>query len=157
MKNKKLIIIPVLLVILCMSIGVGRLVNDFNRKPNMTSQQLVIKLKATKPSITNIIVYDEKTDKNKLLGRPNQYISKVNFADSNIEQIDNEHPNGGSIETFNKVSDLKTRKQYIESIIKTSPNFTEYMFVNGNYLLRLSKDLPRDQVDKYKEAFMSIK
>jgi hypothetical protein len=124
----------------------------------MTAEQIVSKLQGSNLPIDNVIVYTEQTDKNKLLGRPGQYISKVNFADTQLEQSDDKSsPNGGSIEVFSNTSDLDARKTYIESIIKKSPIFTEYIFVNGNYLLRLSKDLSNDQVNKYKDVFMSIK
>lgn len=123
----------------------------------LTAKEISSKLKDAKLPIGNIIVYTEATDTNKLLGRPNQYISKVNFADTRYEQPDADNPVGGSIETFNNTTDLKARKTYIENIIKSSPMFTEYMVVNGKYLLRLNRDLTTDQVNKYKEVFMTIK
>jgi hypothetical protein len=105
-----------------------------------------------------IIVYTADTDVNKLLGRPNQYISKVNFADNRIYQIDENDPDGGSIETFSNPKDLETRKSYIESVEKTiCPTTVEYMFVNGNYLLRLSNELTPEQAKEYETAFMTIK
>lgn len=128
------------------------------KKRPMTAAQLVDKLKKENLPIDNVIVYNEKNDVNKLLGRPKQYISKVNFADTGLDQYDDpENPNGGSIETFRNTKDLNTRKTYLESLGKGSPLFIEYDIAKGNYLLRLSKDLTSDQVNKYKKAFMSIK
>ena len=128
-----------------------------NDSKNLTSEEIANKLKDEKLPISNIIVYTEETDKNKLLGRPNQYISKVNFADTRIEQSNIDKPKGGSIEIFNNVTDLNTRKSYIESISKYMPMLTEYMLVNGNYLLRLNKELTNAQVNEYKEVFIKIK
>lgn len=129
-----------------------------NKKPTMTAAQLTSKLKEANLPIYDVIVYNESNDVNKLLGRPNQYISKVNFADKRLEQFDlKNNPDGATIETFNNTTDLNARKEYLESIMKASPVFTEYMVVNGNYLLRLSKDLTNEQVNKYKQAFMAIK
>lgn len=154
---KKKLIIPTLCVILCVSISIIGLLYTHNQKPSMTAEQISTNLKEANIPIDNVIVYTEETDVNKLLGRPNQYISKVNFADTRLKQYDIKNPKGGSIETFKNTKDLKARKAYIESVTKASPLYMEYIFDNGKYLLRLDKDLTNDQVNKYKEAFMSIK
>lgn len=147
------------MVLVCILIGtfVGGMFYVFTNKPDMTSEQLTIELQEASLPIDNIIVYDEQTDWNKLLGRPNQYVSKVNFADTRLDQTDPENPNGGTIETFNNASDLNTRKIYNESVMNAYPIFKEYIFVNGNHILRLSYDLTNDQANEYKEAFMAIK
>lgn len=154
-KKKKIIIISLLCVLLGLVAGIT--IYTLNRKPDMTSEQLTIELQEASLPIDNIIVYDEQTDWNKLLGRPNQYVSKVNFADTRLDQTDPENPNGGTIETFNNASDLNTRKIYNESVMNAYPIFKEYIFVNGNHILRLSYDLTNDQANEYKEAFMAIK
>jgi hypothetical protein len=104
-----------------------------------------------------IVVYTADTDVNKLLGRPNQYISKANFADNRIDQFDENDPDGGTIETFNNSKDLQARKAYIESVEKLLYPEIEYMFVNGNYLLRLSRELTPEQAKEYETVFMAIK
>lgn len=125
--------------------------------PQLTAEEISSKLKSQSLPIDNVIVYTEETDLNKLLGRPGQYISKVNFADTTLEQTGTDDPVGGSIETFKNSKDLRTRKEYIESVTESMPAFTEYMIVNGNYLLRLNKGLTPEQMNKYKEAFMKLK
>lgn len=122
------------------------------------AEELVTELKTAGLPIDNIIVYDEKTDVNELLGRPNQYISKVNFADTTVEQPDDkENPVGGTIETFNNAADLKSRKEYVEEITKSSPLFSQYIYVNGNYLLRIDHDVTPENAKKYEEAFGKLK
>ena len=123
----------------------------------LTASEIADKFKASNLPISNVLIYDENNDPNKLMGRPNQYISKVNFEDTNVEQLDSDDPIGGSVEVFKNTTDLNTRKSYIESIEKDSPMFTEYMVVNGNYLLRLNKALTPDQVEAYKKVFMELK
>lgn len=125
-------------------------------KPS-TAKELVTKLKMAKLPIGKIIVYTEKTDTNNLLGRPNQYISKVSFADKGVVQYLPNDPEGGTIETFNNSEDLTDRVTYIKTIEKSMPVFTEYIVINGNYLLRLNKKLTSKQVAKYKKVFMSLK
>lgn len=155
-KKKKILMVSMITTILCVSMFI--ITYAVNKKPNMTAEQVVMKMQEAGLPIDHVIVYDVQTDVNKLMGRPNQYISKINFADTRLEQhdIDN-NPNGGTIETFNNTSDLNRRKDHNEKVMKQYPVFTEYLFVNGNYILRLSKDLTKDQADEYKKAFMDIK
>lgn len=123
----------------------------------MSAEELAKALKSAGLPIENIIVYTEDNDPNKLLGRPNQYISKANFADTTVEQeSDKGNPVGGSIETFSNAADLKTRKDYCESISKSSPMFAQYYYVNGNYLLRIDNDVTPTNAKKYEAAFAKI-
>ena len=69
---------------------------------------LAIALQVSGLEMKNIIVYTEETDTNHLLGRPNQYTSKVNFADTRLEQPeDKTDPAGGIIEVFKNAKDAK--------------------------------------------------
>ena len=156
MSKKKMIILSTICIILSIVMGaVG--IYALNKKPSMTAEQVVSELQRGSLPIDDIIVYDKNTDENKLLGRPNQYISKVNFADTRLEQFDPASPNGGTIEAFNSTSDLNRRKAHNEMIMKTYPVFTEYLFVHGKYIMRLSKDLSPEQAKEYEEIFMNIK
>lgn len=152
--RKKIIIGVSLFVFLFM---VGFVAYSFTHKPNMTAGQMIVKFQKADLSVDSYIVFDENTDLNKLLGRPNQYISKVNFSDSRLEQVEGDDPNGGSIETFKNTDDLNIRKDHLDNVAKKMPVFTQYIFVNRNYLLRLSSDLTPEQANEYKKVFMSIK
>ena len=155
MSKKRKVLIGLSLCVALFIAGFGLYM--FTHKPDMTAEQMIVKMQADKLPINNYIVFDETTDLNKLLGRPNQYISKVNFADSRLEQEEGTDPNGGSIETFKNSGDLNIRKDHLDNVAKNMPVFTQYIFVNGNYLLRLSSDLTPEQAEEYKKAFMSIK
>ena len=154
-RNKQRIIMVSICVLLCLAIGVA--VYGLNKKPSMTAEQVVSELQRGSLPIDGIIVYDENTDENGLLGRPNQYISKVNFADTRLEQFDPASPNGGTIEVFTSASDLNRRKAHNEMVMEKYPIFTEYLFVHGKYIMRLSKDLSPEQAKEYEEIFMTIK
>jgi uncharacterized protein YceK len=124
----------------------------------LSAKDIVDKLKSAGLPIDNIIVYTEDTDENKLLGRPNQYISKANFADTTVKQDnDKSDPLGGTVETFNNADDLKARKDYCESITKSAAMFAQYYYVNGNYLLRIDHDVSPSNAKKYEKAFSEIK
>ena len=156
MSKKKMIILSTICIILSIVMGAVE-IYALNKKPSMTAEQVVSELQMGGLPIDGVIVYDENTDENGLLGRPNQYISKVNFADTRLEQFDPASPNGGTIEVFTSASDLIRRKAHNEMVMEKYPIFTEYLFVHGKYIMRLSKDLSPEQAKEYEEMFMSIK
>ena len=127
------------------------------KTPTLSANEYVEKLKESDLPIGDVIVYTAENDVNKLLGRPNQYISKVNFADTTLEQYDVENPAGGSVEVFESGKDVEARKAYIDSIAEASPMFAEYSYISGTALLRLNKSLTPDQAKLYSDAFGEIK
>lgn len=116
----------------------------------LTAEEIVTKLKESGLPIENVIVYTEETDPNALLGRPNQYSSKVNFADNRIEQYDvDEDPIGGTVEVFESEKDAKKRHDYLESVGEAVSFLQEYKYLHGKVLLRVSYDLTPKQVEEY--------
>ena len=99
-------------------------------------------------------IYTEETDPNELLGRPDSYTSKVNFADTRLEQ--GENLTGGSIEVFAVQKDAETRKDYIESIFEAMPFMSEYIYIKGTMLLRLSYSLTPEQAQEYNKIFANL-
>lgn len=106
----------------------------------------------------NIIEYTEETDINGLLGRPDQYISKVSFADNRIEQYDTSDPLGGTVEVFESKKNLDNRKTYIEEMFETGLSSEQYIYVSadGLALLRLEFDLTPEQAGEYEKVFIKI-
>lgn len=125
---------------------------------NMTAEEICNELKNNNNNIGKIVVYTEETDSNNLLGRPNQYTSKVNFADNRISQeyVEENDAKGGTIEVFNNKTDMKKRKEYIEQISNSSSMFAQYIYSKGNVLLRLEKDLTPEQAQEYEKIFNQI-
>ena len=93
---------------------------------HLTASDVLEKLKATNSNIGNYIEYTEETDTNNLLGRPNQYISKINGADTRLEQTDENNPTGFSIEVFENNEDALARQEYINQIGAQMPMMVEY-------------------------------
>lgn len=123
----------------------------------MTAEEIVNVFVESGLPITKIIVYDEETDENELLGRPNQYTSKVNFADDRAEQFDIEvNPVGGSVEVFNNKDDAKARHDYLDGIGKSSSLFAQYLYLYDNVLLRIDYNLTPSQAEQYEKAFISL-
>jgi hypothetical protein len=102
------------------------------------------------------VAYTAKNDPNDLLGRPNQYTSKVTFTDTRLksdpiaDKFDVQ--NGGSIEVFENENDAIRRKEYVESIGKGFSPFAEYTYREGTVLLRLSHRLIPKQAAEYENA-----
>lgn len=77
------------------------------------------------------------------------YVSRANFTVSG--------DNLGAIETFKDAESLQARVKEANEAFNAMPNFAETLVINGNYLLRLERKVPQEEVDKYKNAFMAIK
>lgn len=113
-----------------------------------------------------IYVFDEEDDPNKQLGRPNQYVSKISWADKRIDPHDFSEENeeeindldpteykGGTIEGFKNVSDLNRRYTYIKNITLNAPMLNQYMYKKGLFLMRLDKDFTPTQAKQYEKKF----
>ncbi|SFE34286.1 hypothetical protein [Streptomyces mirabilis] len=99
-----------------------------------------------------------ENDPNHLLGRPSQYTSKVTFSDSRISADDvsgtdkGDVDRGGAIESFASPSDAKARAEYIQAVTKSMPALSEYDYVQGTTLVRVSHYLTPKQAGEYKAA-----
>lgn len=147
MNSKKVISLALALVMMLALTSCGK-------KP-LTAKEYVDGLKSAGLPIGTVVDYATRDeDPNGLLGLENQYISKTNFADTTLEQLDPTSPVGGSVEVFADAADAKARKEYIDSI--GIAFLAEISFINGNALLRLDKNLSDEAVQKYKDAFMAM-
>jgi hypothetical protein len=127
-----------------------------------TALQIVQALKMHEMPIGQVFAYTDVTDLNHLLGRPGQYISKVEFSDTRIPSIGDQGANlsvsdGGSVEVFANVTDAQHRFTYIQAISKSgNALFAEYEYLNGIAILRLSNKLTPAQAAAYKTAFLTL-
>lgn len=120
---------------------------------------VIARLKAAGLPIGAVIVYTAETDPNHLLGRPGGYLSKAGFADTRIdpkEARDNSRGAvdlGGDIEVFADAAGANARADYIRKAMAAMPMLgTQYEYVSGPVLLRLSQVLTPDQAAVYKKA-----
>jgi hypothetical protein len=105
--------------------------------------------------------YTAANDVNHLLGRPGQYIGKVNFKDTRISStdqgVDISVTDGGSVETFATTTDAKNRFAYIQKISKSGiALFAEYEYLDGLAILRVSAQLTPDQAAKHEAALKAL-
>lgn len=135
---KKLISISICALLLFGLVGCGT-----TSKKVLTAEEYGNELKNAGLAIDNVEVSTTENDKNELLGRPNQYTSKINF-------------DNGSIEVFEKKEDAESRKEYIDSIGKKMSALSEYSYIKGSTLLRIKHEIIPDEASKYETAFNKL-
>lgn len=120
------------------------------------------KLSATVDSAKLSGTVTADNDPNHLLGRPGQYASKVTFNDTRIKASDvsgtdkGDVDRGGAIEVFATPADATARAKYIQAVTKSMPMLSEYDYVHGTVLVRVSHYLTPDQAAGYKTAANGI-
>lgn len=118
----------------------------------LAGQGLPVKLSET---------YTEKTDPNKLLGRPNGYTSKAAFTDERVDasKVAGKKGDvglGGGVEVFADAAAAEARATYIQGIAKSSPMFAEYSYAAGNVVVRVSKELVPSDAAAFETALGKI-
>lgn len=131
--------------------------NVINSK-KATAEDIITLMKEKNNNIGKIVVYNEETDWNNLLGRPNQYTSKIQFADNRLDQsyVKEDDAKGGTIEVFNTKEDLENRKSYIETLSSSASIFVQYIYSKGYALLRLDQEITPDQAREYESIFYEV-
>jgi len=110
-------------------------------------------LKAVEPRkdlvMTKPESFDEDTDPNKLLGRPGQYLAKVNWT------IDGKD---ATIEVYDDLDAAKARAEYVGNIGKSTPMFLQYIYVNEGRkaVLRLPHELSPKDAKLWEETFAKL-
>lgn len=128
-----------------------------------TAEEVTNALAVKIPSIKLTKIFTAEDDPNKLLGRPNGYTSKTAFTDTRIPvegeveiTKENDTMRGGGVEVFADEAAAIARKEYIQSFGKATPMLTEYDYVVGGVLLRVSKQLTPDQAEEYETALGEV-
>lgn len=130
--------------------------SDDSAVEKLTAMDVLTYLQGECSSIGEYIEYTEETDTNELLGRPNQYTSKINGEDTRVEQSEDSDPKGFSIEVFENNEDAVSRQEYINSIGEEVPLLVEYNYVNDYILLRVDKSLTPSEAQEYEDALNKI-
>ncbi|WP_327329222.1 hypothetical protein OG265_10705 [Streptomyces sp. NBC_01208] len=124
----------------------------------LTARQAVMALKKYVPELQLVRDYTEADDPNHLLGRPGGYTSKAAFSDGrvpseDIEGLDKDAAErGGSVEVFKTSEEAKARAKYIATIAESLPGATEYHYIAGGILVRVSRLLTPTQAADYEEG-----
>ena len=137
-------------------IAEAKLKANTNRVSQISAEKVLKSLAEQGLPIVNEIIFDAKTDPNRLLGRPGGYLSKVSFFDARYLDRDSDGNYQHTIEVFVTPAAAQTRKRYIEKVTNGVPFLAQYQFNSGRILLRLDKALTPDEADKYNAALIKI-
>ncbi len=123
-----------------------------------SAESILLALQSTGLPIGDYRAYTAEDDPNELLGRPGGYVSKVNFIDTTIGPGSSifDVSEGGSIEVFETNANAQSRNDYIASLIEELPILTEYDFLEGTVLLRVSSSLTPDEAAVYQSALEDV-
>lgn len=122
-------------------------------KPEISADGLLQAFKDSGMSVIDEIVYTSETDPNEKLGRPGEYIAKINFNDSNFFE-EGEEPEL-SIEVFENEEDMIKRRDYIQEITDTNDMnaFKYYIYNNGMFLFRIPYSVTPEVAAEYEDIF----
>ncbi len=122
--------------------------------PAQSPASVIAKFQAAHLPVVPTITYTAESDSNHLLGRPGQYTAKESWTDTRVDpsQVrDHAAGNvdlGGSVEQFSTSADAQARSGYIANVEK-GLGITEYDYVTGTALVRVSSALTPDQAKAY--------
>lgn len=114
--------------------------------------------------VGQIIVYNRRTDGNKLLGRPGGYVEKADWEDTRTDCFDFElegYECGGTIEIFDDLDDLKKRFAYLKQF--ATPESIGGLPIGGFYMwrtqfavIRVGNALLRHRANEYDDFINSF-
>lgn len=128
---------------------------------------ILTRLKAVIPGIRQTARYTAITDPNGKLGRPHQYVSKLQFADPRVdkakakEEADGDPTDlafGGTVEVFANDADAKSWVTYVDKIGQTVGGLItpDYLLRQDRYVIRASHLLTPTQADQYKAVLAKL-
>lgn len=114
-----------------------------------TAKEVKKALEGSDFDVSDVVVYDEDTDPNELLGRPGQYVVKVNFKTNGGD---------GSIEGYEDIDGAKGRKKYIDNLAKTQPIAVQYIYINERRtaVLRIPKEVKPKEAKRWEKWFQKL-
>lgn len=121
--------------------------------PNATAQDAATKVQTSVSDVTKLVTITADNDPNNLIGRPNGYTAATVLYDGRASCEKPSTDCGATIEQWPNQKDAQARADYIQGILKASPMLgSEYDYVSGNLLLRVTGKLSADQAAAYKAA-----
>ena len=115
-------------------------------------------LKAQGVPVSVTTVYDEATDPNNQLGRPGGYTSKAVFQDARVPADEYDETDmtdtdrGGSVEVFGDEAAAVARSKEIQGKLKSFGLGSEYDYIVGGVLVRVSGTVLPSQAADYAKA-----
>ncbi len=126
----------------------------------LTAGEALEALKGANEHVTDVIVWDEETDLNDLLGRPGQYVSKADFSDDRVDEMWTDESqkmelglSGGTMETFSSESDCAKRCKYLQALMGSdlgAIGVNQYVYKYPKAIFRVSYDIVPSEAEVYK-------
>lgn len=106
-------------------------------------------------TVTKVVKITEANDPNDLLGRPNGYTASTVYHDGRAECDEPTAVDcGAKVEVFGSEEAAEARSAMIQAILKDAPILgSEYHYLNGASLLRVTGQLTKSQAAEYEAAF----
>ncbi|MFF5084637.1 hypothetical protein ACFY36_47000 [Actinoplanes sp. NPDC000266] len=126
-----------------------------------TASAIVEKLKASGLGLTRVVVQNEDTDPNNLLGRPNGYVSRASGdLPGGDEAADQGSVDRGLVvEVFETAALAQRRSDYIQGLQKDSPilgSEWHYRTADGSGLVRVSGHVKPSLAKKVQAAVAKL-
>ncbi len=123
--------------------------------PALDASALATQLKAKVPSVTKIVTITENNDPNNKIGRPNGYVSAAVLYDPslNCDAAGLGVDCGATIEVWPTEAAATARATYIQGILSGGGMGSEWDFVKGGALLRVSGTLKPSAAGLYGANF----
>ncbi|MCK5128653.1 MAG: hypothetical protein KAQ68_02280 [Clostridiales bacterium] len=116
--------------------------------PNEIIEIIFGMFKSESLPIETIEYFDETTDPNEIMGRPERYVAKAQFDDPRSD----DEP-AVTIEIFKNKEDMVNREIYLSEVYDSYPSYQMYMYTRGLSLLRISFDLTPQEALEYETLF----
>lgn len=111
-------------------------------------------IKAQVSSVVKVVSITENNDPNNLIGRPNGYTSAAVLYEKSVTCSELGASCGATLEVWASESQAKARAAYIQKSLTDMPVLgTEYDYIRGSALLRVSGEVKPSVARKYNAAF----
>ncbi|KQC36991.1 hypothetical protein UK82_18430 [Frankia sp. ACN1ag] len=129
---------------------------------NLTAEQVAISLAKAGLPLHTTVVYTAATDPDRLLGTAGGYSSRIAFSDSRVGSNEvagapaGAIERGGAVEAFHDAAAAQRRATRLLTVTKDNPLVTEYVYVRGGVVLRVSLVLTDGQAKGYETALQRL-
>ncbi|WP_445337228.1 hypothetical protein [Clavibacter sp. CFBP 8614] len=121
--------------------------------PDLTAFGIASAIKEGVASSGDIVQITEDNDPNNVIGRPTGYVDAATLYDSRVSCDELGAECGASIEIWSDGAAAQARMDYIQGILaSTTALGTEYDYVRGNAIVRVTGELKPSQATEYESA-----
>jgi hypothetical protein len=110
-------------------------------------------IKASISSSGDVVQITEDNDPNNVIGRPTGYLDAATLYDSRVSCDELGAECGASIEIWGDPAAAQARMDYIQGILSSTTVLgTEYDYVRGNAIIRVTGELKPSEASEYEAA-----